>query len=415
MGGDMMAALGRAAVGGQTLFGHSATGHPGTPLRLELAPGRLHAADEKVRATHIELPQTRRTHTVLGGRVGGGWGYYHGLNDFGVAAGCTHLRTRLRLDGPGLAGPDLVRLALERGSSARHALDTVTGLIARHGQGAFPGCPAEHGRDAAIFIADAREAVLIEASGPGWVCQEVGAVRVAADVCTIRQDWDAIAPGLAGRVIGRGWWPEDGSKLDFAGVLAADEGGVGPVLRRWGQATRLLEEQSGHIDGPFLRRVLSDQAEGGCSTLPQAAIVSSLVAVVGADVPLAWWGFGLPPGVYLPLLPLGELPAPLAGDGPDRVMARLRAALEDRARGGQVRAALEGLQALFDAEAAEFMAEAAVMKKEGRCDDLRRQATLFMQHAWEELAEVIAGPAERAPRRPPVAISAGDSGEWCVS
>ncbi|HZT79297.1 MAG TPA: hypothetical protein VFA26_03695 [Gemmataceae bacterium] len=398
----MMTALGRAVADGRTLFGHNAAGRPGAPFRLERAPGGSHAPDERVRATRIELPQARRTWAVLGGRPAGAWGYCHGVNEHGVAAGCTRLRTRLRLNAPGLTGPDLARLALERGATARQAMEALTGLIARHGQGASPGRDDPHGHDAAVLLADAREAFLVEASGPAWVCQEVGEVRAAGDVCTVRQDWDAIAPGLAGRAIEYGWWPEDGSKLDFAGALGgeADPG----ALRRWGQATRLLEEQSGHIDVPFLRRVLGDHFEdsadepgpqalcGHASASRPSCTVASLVAVLGAGVPLAWWAFGPPcAAVYLPLLPAGELPPALAGEGgPDLRLARLSAA-GDPALHGQARAALEGLQALLDAEAAEFLAEAAALRERGQADELRRQATLFMSHAWEEFAEVTDG------------------------
>ena len=393
MEGDMMAALGRAAVEGHSLFGHSASGRPDAPFRLERTPGGSHAADERVRATFIELPQARQTCAVLGGRPGGSWGYCHGVIEHGVAGGCTRLRTRLRLDAPGLTGPDLVRLALERGQTARQALEAVTGLIARHGQGAFPGCPDDQGHDAAILLADAHEAFLVEASGPAWVYQEVGEVRAAGDVCTIRQDWDAIAPGLAGRVIARGWWPEDGSKLDFAGAL--DEGTTGRALRRWGQATRLLVEQSGHIDAVFLRRALADHFEGPAGEVgprPPAS-VSSLVAAIGGALPVAWCAFGPPSSaVFLPLFPAGELPLALAdhGDLAARV-ARPGAAARRTAPGGRHQPALEGLQALLDAEAAEFLAEAAALRRERRDGELRRQATLFMQHAWEEFAEVTDG------------------------
>jgi dipeptidase len=407
MGGDMMAALGRAAVDGQALFGHNATGRPGTPFGLERTSGGSHAPDERVRATRIELPQARRTHAVLGCRPGGAWGYCHGLNEHGVAAGCTRLRTRLRLDTPGLTGPDLVRLALERGQTARQALETLIGLIAHHGQGAFSDCPDDPGHDAAILLADAQAAFLVEASGSAWVCQEVAEVRAASDVCTIRQDWDRIAPGLSGRAIEHGWWPEDGSKLDFAGALA--EGGGAPALRRWGQATRLLAEQSGHIDAAFLRRALADHYEGSADevdprdpgTGPQSlcchasaarplATVSSLVAAINSEVPLAWWAFGSPcAAVYLPLLPAGDLPPALSGGELAALVARL--GVDDPAPGTRMRSALEGLQALFDAEAAEFLTEAAALKRAGRGDDLRRQATLFMQHAWEEFVEVTDG------------------------
>jgi dipeptidase len=415
MGGDMMAAVGRAAADGHALFGHNATGRSGAPFGLERTPGGAHAPDERVRATLIELPQARRTHAVLGGRPGGCWGYCHGVNEHGVAAGCTRLRTRLRLDAPGLTGPDLVRLALERGQTARQAVEVLTGLVARHGQGAFPGRPDEP--DAAVLLADGREAFLVEASGPAWVCQEVAQARAASDACTIRQDWDAIAPGLAGRAIERGWWPQDGSKLDFAGALGA--GAAAPALRRWGQATRLLEEQSGHIDAAFLRRVLTDHYEGSADEAdprdpgadPQPlcchaaasrplATVSSLVAVIGGEVPLAWWAPGPPCGsVYLPLLPAGELPPALAAR-----VARLVAAAGAQAPGGRPRPALEGLQALLDAEAAEFLAEAAALRRAGRGDDLGRQAALFMQHAWEEFVEVTDGLPRRQPEQPDVAV-----------
>jgi dipeptidase len=394
MEGDMMTALGRAAADAQTLFAHSAAGRPHAPFRLERTPGGAHAPEERVRATFLTLPQARRTCAVLGGQPAGTWGFCHGINEHGVAAGCTRLRTRLRLDAPGLTGPDLVRLALERGPTARQALEALTDLVTRHGQGAFPGCGDEEDHDAAFLIADGREAFLIETSGPAWVFQEVREVRAASDVCTVRQDWDAIAPGLAGRVIARGWWPEDGSKLDFAGALAIPAPEDGAALRRWGQATRLLEEQSGHIDAAFLRRVLGNHYEGftdkgdpqplcrhaGASR--PSATIASVVALLDAEMPLAWWAFGPPcRAVFLPLLPGGELPSELCGAGDlDGRLARLAAAADDPA--------LEGLQALLDTETAEFLDEAAALRSRGCSADLARQATLFMQHVWEEFVEV---------------------------
>src|SRR5262249_31046652 len=149
---------------------------------------------------------------------------------------------------------------------------------------------------------------------------------------TIREDWDRIAPGFADHAIRAGWWPGDGSKLDFAGVVDPHLATAGPALRRWGRATLLLAEQAGHVDVAFLRRVLSDHFEGTAHELDPAEPVvgppplcqhpsPGALAVTAASlvVPLrvaperlltAWCAFGPPClGVFFPVFLEGELPA----------------------------------------------------------------------------------------------------------
>src|SRR5262249_16931310 len=150
------------------------------------------------------------------------WGYQHGVNEHRVALGCAGWRSTLTCPRPGLLGADLVRLALERCRGARQAVDLITDLIERHGQGRFPGCapPAEAAH--VSLVADQQEAFTVEAAGAAWAAQEIHAVRAVSDVGVIRQDWSRIAHGLAGHAIDQGWWPADGSKLDFAGTLSAE-------------------------------------------------------------------------------------------------------------------------------------------------------------------------------------------------
>src|SRR5206468_2566847 len=139
---------------------------------------------------------------------------------------------------------------------AQQAADLLTDLIECYGQGG--GADYDH----AFLLADAGEALLLETAGDFWVCQEIHAVRAASNSATVRQDWDRICRGLAGRAIEQGWWPADGSKLDFAGAVGADALMQVAALRRWGRATLLLEEQNGHIDAAFVRRLLGDHEEG---------------------------------------------------------------------------------------------------------------------------------------------------------
>jgi secernin len=418
MGGDTVVALGRATVDGYTLLGHNSDRPVGESQRLCQTPGRSHSAGEMVPAQCIQLPQARQTYAVLGHQPAGLWGYTHGVNEHGVAVGHTAWRSKLQGPRPGLIGTDLVRLTLERVRTAQQAVDLVTELVAHHGQGNFPDGPTAVEGDAALLVADAREAFALECAGSSWVMQEVQQVRAATNVGIVRQDWNRIAPGLASRAIERGWWPGDGSKLDFAGAVSAEPLGEASALRRWGRATLLLEQQSGHIDVAFLRRLLSDHYEGMQSEVDPLqpavgptplcrhahaagglATAASLVVRLGAEpgeVCVAWCAFGPPcAGVYFPLFLEGELPAAFTGaasEGLGRRVERLHAHLrQSPKRWEQARASFGLLQARIDQEAEEFVEEATALKRRGASAELQRQAGLFMQHHLERFEEVLDG------------------------
>lgn len=410
MGSDMAVALPRATAGGATLFGHNGSRPGGEPQTLRRVPGRTYAAGEQLRAQHVTLPQARRTATVLAGKPAGRWGYQHGLNEHRVAAGVTSVPTRLCGSGPALTGTDLVRLALERSSSALQAVDVVTDLVGRHGPGAAD--PADpHGGSCVLLVADPREAYVVAACGAHWAVQEVRQVRAQSDVCHLRQDWDRISPGLADLAIARGWWPADGSKLDFAGALADDRGEGESGLRRWGRATLLLEQHNGQADVRFLRRLLSDHggdpSDGGLTHLPPdhticrhgpgettaASLVVELAAGSGRPV-LGWCAFGPPcVGVYFPLLLEGEVPVDFEEDAPDAGCALWRrmdhladATAHDPRLGAAAREALAGLQVRFDRDAAEVLGELATLPGPER----QLLAGSFMQHCAERFDEVWA-------------------------
>src|SRR5438094_170150 len=82
-------------------------------------------------------------------------------------------------------------------------------LIGRHGQG------SPEAGDCNLLITDAREGYLLAAAGSHWAVQEMQSVRAVTGICHLRQDWDRVSRGLSDIVLDRGWWPEDGSKIDF--------------------------------------------------------------------------------------------------------------------------------------------------------------------------------------------------------
>jgi hypothetical protein len=208
--------------------------------------------------------------------------------------------------------------------------------------------------------------------------------------------------------IARGWWPQDGSKVDFAEVLGEAAPGDAAALRRWGRATVWLEELSGRIDAAALRRLLSDPADGLCQLADEprgpATTASLLVRLQANRPPLAWVAFGPPClSVYLPACPLGELPAALAetrgaGEWLRPVQAAARA---DRRAAATLRAALGGLQARFDAMARDFLTEAAELSGRGEAGALARLAGSLAESALERLHEFCARP----PAARPAAVS----------
>jgi secernin len=406
MGSDMVVALGRATVDGHTLFGHNNNRPHGEGQSLARVPGRGFAPGESVRATHVDVPQVRQTFTALGCRSGAEWGYQHGVNEKGVAVGVTAIRTRLANEGPGLTGPDLVRLALERAASASQGVEVLADLVHRHGQGAFPGGDGEP--DSSFLVADGREAYVLEACGPHWALQQVGRVRAVSAVCQLRQDWDRISRGLADAAIARGWWPENGSKLDFAAAVGREGPDRAGCMRRWGKATLELEQHSGQVDESMVRRLLDALAEAGRPGAPATA--SSLVVRLGegaGEVPLAWCSFGPPgAGVFFPVPLAAELPGALRDEGGAgcplwQRVARLHADArrDPRLRGG-LRSALAGLQQHFDQTAREFTAEASALVGRGAGEELRRLAGSFVQHNLECWESAESGLRPRGPSGP---------------
>jgi hypothetical protein len=387
MASDLVVALGQATVHGSTLFGSNCHADPDQRQRLRRIAGGSHPLDEPVRTTYLRLPQVRQTQTILGHQSEGDWGFTHGLNESHVAIGVTSWHSRMPALGGALTGTDLSRLALERSHTALHALDVLTDLIGRHGQCAEEGncgVPADN----LFLVADGREAYVLEAAGRFWAILECRQVRAVTDVALIRQDWHRIAPGLATLAIERGWWGDDGSKLDFIGCLGAADPSHAAGRRRWGRATLALEQQNGAIDGPFLRRMLFDHNDSSAArthraAAPLAGSFTTDLASAGAPA-LAWCAFGPPAAaVYFPVWLDGELPAALQGaDGAD--VWRLTQDLHGIADGSEeerVRVAegLERLQAIFEQDADAFLPNARAWKRQGELARLHNHATALMQ------------------------------------
>src|SRR5205807_6082332 len=105
----------------------------------------------------------------------------------GVAAGNATIYTTLdpRDFPPALTGMDLVRLVLERASTAKDGVEVVGSLLERYGQGGSGHHGAERPYWNSFLIADPMSAFVIETSGSMYAVEEVERTRATSNRTTI--------------------------------------------------------------------------------------------------------------------------------------------------------------------------------------------------------------------------------------
>jgi len=156
--------LGRILCPDLALFAKNSDRSPNEPQVIEYRPARDHR-EKDLRATYLTIPQAPHTYATLLSRPAWMWGAEMGVNEHGVCIGNEAVFTKGRYASAGLTGMDLVRLALERASSARQAADLILELLEQHGQGGNCGYDHNFFYDNAFLILDRREIWLLETAG----------------------------------------------------------------------------------------------------------------------------------------------------------------------------------------------------------------------------------------------------------
>ena len=128
-----------------TLLAKNSDRDPNEAQLWEWTPPADHEPGATLRTTYVDLPQVPHTHATVLSRPWWMWGAEMGANEHGVAIGNEAVFTKERTSlEPGLVGMDLLRLALERATSARDAVEVIVALLEEHGQSG--PCSVEHRR-----------------------------------------------------------------------------------------------------------------------------------------------------------------------------------------------------------------------------------------------------------------------------
>ncbi len=194
---DTIVALGPATQDGSTLFGKNSDREPDEAQNIVILPRRQYKSGETVKCTYISIPQAVETYRVLLSQPFWMFGAEMGANEFGVMIGNEAIFTREKPDkAGGLTGMDLLRLGLERGKSARATLDTIIGLLERHGQGGNCGYRSPFYYMNSFIIADAKEAYVLETVKKWWAWKKVHDLWSISNVASLASDIDSFSPGL---------------------------------------------------------------------------------------------------------------------------------------------------------------------------------------------------------------------------
>ena len=257
---DTVVALGDATADGSVILAKNSDRDSNEAHELLVSPRTEHPAGSTVRCTYVEIPQVGVTNAVLLARPFWIWGAEMGANEHGVAIGNEAVYTKVPYDkAPGLIGMDFLRLALERGDTARAALEVIADLLATYGQSGSCRYKGEYFYHNSYLIADPTEAWVLETAGREWAAKRVGSgVRAISNAITIGREWDLSSPDLVSYGVERGWCC---SRDDFDfGWCYSDESqtALADGVSRQCRSTELLESRRGSVTPRTMMVLLRD-------------------------------------------------------------------------------------------------------------------------------------------------------------
>ncbi|XP_072903294.1 secernin-3 [Hemitrygon akajei] len=260
---DTFVALPPATVDNQIIFGKNSDRPSDEVQEVVFFPAATHQPGDKVECTYIQVDQVAKTHAVVLSRPSWLWGAEMGANEHGVCIGNEAVWGKEEQnDNEALLGMDLVRLGLERSETAEEAVDILTDLLEKYGQGG--NCMEDEVTFTyynSFLIADRKEAWVLETVGKYWAAERVSeGVRNISNQLSITTKIDKEHPELRDHAKDRGWW--DGKiKFNFAAVYSY-QGSANELDDRYCAGLRLLNKHKGNIRVETMMEILRDKESG---------------------------------------------------------------------------------------------------------------------------------------------------------
>ncbi|MCX7619660.1 MAG: C69 family dipeptidase [Acidimicrobiales bacterium] len=160
---------------------------------------RRRPAGGELRTQYLTIPD-HGAFALIGSRPTWLWGFEHGINEHAVAIGNERVWT---VDDPSrapdaLIGMDLVRLGLELGATAVAAIDSMTDLLERYGQGGIADATLAEAYFSSFLVCDPNEAWILETSGRTWAARRSDGGVAISNRLVLNDDWIKASSGVVG-------------------------------------------------------------------------------------------------------------------------------------------------------------------------------------------------------------------------
>lgn len=244
---------------------------------LTYVPGKKYSDGEELRCTHISIPQTSETAAVILSQPYWIWGAEMGANEHGVVIGNEAVTTKEPLKEIGLLGMDLLRLGLERGTTAKEALNLIIDLSESYGLG---GAHYENGANChhSMIIADPNEAYVLELAGEWWIVEIVKTYRSISNHLSIRGRGDLRKKGIIQHAIEKGACKDD-KDFDFKMIFSSDPlPEEFPINTRDGCSLNQLAQNKGNVTPALMMEFLREHEVGICEHIRKYQSVGSQVS-----------------------------------------------------------------------------------------------------------------------------------------
>ncbi|XP_034550131.1 secernin-3 [Notolabrus celidotus] len=282
---DTFVALPPSTEGQRIIFGKNSDRPCDEVQEVVYFPATDYEAGAKVECTYIEIEQATHTYAVVLSKPAWLWGAEMGANEHQVCIGNEAVWGRESAnDDEALLGMDLVRLGLERGDTAEKAVDMITELLEKYGQGG--SCMEDESGFTyhnSFLISDRKEAWLLETSGKYWAAERVEAGhRNISNEYDITTKIDKEHPEMREYAKNKGWW--DGkTPFNFSRVYAfASTGRIEASGGRYCEGKKMLAKSNGHITAETMMDILRDK-ESDINMEGMFTTTGSMVSVIPTD------------------------------------------------------------------------------------------------------------------------------------